>query len=165
MKIQALNALGTQEMCQQLMGSCHCNGWAHRVTSEAPFSSMKNLMSVCLEQWNEATEKEMLEAFSGHPQIGDMEALRNKYAETAGQEQGQIVGADETILMLLAERNDDYLRKFGFIFIVCASSKSAAEMLGLLEARINNTRETELANGAREQALIMKLRLGKTFED
>ena len=107
----------------------------------------------------------MQEAFQGHPQIGDLAALLNKYASTASTEQGQVVEADEAVLIALGERNREYLDKFGFIFIVCATGKSAAEMLGLLEARIGNDRETELANGAIEQGKIMRLRLNKRFTE
>ncbi len=88
-----------------------------------------------------------------------MAALRNKYAHSANREQGQILQADEDVLKQLNAGNQKYLERFGFIFIVCATGKSAAEMLELLNARIDNSREVELANGAREQAAIMLLRI------
>ncbi|MDA8879727.1 hypothetical protein N9I26_01275 [Pseudomonadales bacterium] len=97
----------------------------------------------------------------GHPQIGDMDALRNKYAVSANREQGQITDADEVTLTELAELNQQYLADHGFIFIVCATGKSALEMLGLLKSRIDNTREQEIENAAREQGEITLLRIEK----
>jgi 2-oxo-4-hydroxy-4-carboxy-5-ureidoimidazoline decarboxylase len=94
-----------------------------------------------------------------------MNALRNKYASTASAEQGQVTNATEGVLLALREKNLLYLEKFGFIFIVCATGKSASEMLALLEARINNSPDEELVNGAREQGEIMNLRLSKLLKD
>jgi 2-oxo-4-hydroxy-4-carboxy-5-ureidoimidazoline decarboxylase len=90
-----------------------------------------------------------------------MDALRNKYAVSANREQGQITDADEVTLTELAELNQQYLADHGFIFIVCATGKSALEMLGLLKSRIDNTREQEIENAAREQGEITLLRIEK----
>ena len=68
-------------------------------------------------------------------------------------------GAAEDVLDALAAGNEAYERKFGFIFIVCATGRSAAEMLALLEARLGNDRATELGNAASEQARITEFRL------
>jgi 2-oxo-4-hydroxy-4-carboxy-5-ureidoimidazoline decarboxylase len=165
MNIAAINNLTADELEARLQKCCHCAAWAERVAGSAPFLTAGNLVECCSGQWLKATEEEILEAFSGHPQIGDMDALRNKYASTASAEQGQVTSADESVLLALRDQNQAYLEKFGFIFIVCATGKSASEMLALLEARINNSRDDELANGAREQGEIMKLRLEKLLED
>ena len=165
MNIDSVNSLSMDDLGLRLQESCHCTAWAKRVAMSAPFSTVDNLVEICTAQWLKATEDEILEAFSGHPQIGDMNALRNKYASTASAEQGQVTSADESVLLALSNQNQAYLKKFGFIFIVCATGKSASEMLALLEARINNSRDEELVNGAREQGEIMKLRLGKLLED
>jgi 2-oxo-4-hydroxy-4-carboxy-5-ureidoimidazoline decarboxylase len=165
MNIDSINSLTAVDLGSRLKECCHCSNWAERVAVSAPFSSADILVECCATLWLKASEDEILEAFSGHPQIGDMNALRNKYASTASAEQGQVTGADESVLLALRERNQAYLEKFGFIFIVCATGKSASEMLALLEARINNSRDEELVNGAREQGEIMKLRLAKLLED
>jgi 2-oxo-4-hydroxy-4-carboxy-5-ureidoimidazoline decarboxylase len=165
MNIDSVNNLTAGKLGSQLQECCHCANWAERVAVSAPFSTADDLVAICAAQWLEATEEEILEAFSGHPQIGDMNALRNKYASTASAEQGQVTSADESVLLALRDQNQTYLEKFGFIFIVCATGKSASEMLALLEPRINKSRDEELANGAREQGEIMKLRLDKLLED
>lgn len=165
MNIATFNNLTMEDMRSRLLECCQCAAWAARVVGSAPFSTADNLLECGSRQWLKATEQQILEAFSGHPKIGDMNALRNKYASTASAEQGQVTSADESVLLALRDQNQAYLEKFGFIFIVCATGKSASEMLGLLETRINNRRDEELANGAREQGEIMNLRLEKLLED
>ena len=97
-----------------------------------------------------------------------MNSLRKKYASTkalAAGEQSAVSQASEETLQALAQGNLDYEKKFGFIFIVCATGKSALEMLELLQARLPNTREQELLNAAREQHAITVLRLQKLLQD
>lgn len=105
-----------------------------------------------------------LEAFTSHPKIGDIKSLRMKFAgnkEWSGGEQAGIAEADETVFQRLATGNDDYEQRFGYLFIVCATGKSAAEMLSLLEARLPNDDATELRIAAGEQRKITHLRLAK----
>ncbi|KKK74177.1 hypothetical protein LCGC14_2886360, partial [marine sediment metagenome] len=112
--------------------------------------------------WEGLTEPDYLAAFEGHPQIGDLSTLSKKYAATAqkaGHEQAGMNKANEQTLQTMIALNKQYLTKFGFIFIVCASGKTAEQMLTLLEQRINNTRITELNIAANEQAKITKIRL------
>lgn len=165
MNLESFNALSPDEMKMELMACCHCDPWAERVMAYRPFQTFDELVTACRGAWLSATEEEILSAFSGHPQIGDLEALKNRYAETASAEQGQVAGADEEVLIRLRDRNQEYLEKFGFIFIVCASGKSAEAMLALLENRLDHSRDRELAIGAREQGAITELRLAKLFEE
>ena len=165
MNINAINDLTTGELRTRLLGCCSGSAWAERVALSAPFSTIDDLRECCVTEWRRATEEEILEAFSGHPQIGDMNALRDKYASTASAEQGQVIDAAEVVLLALRQQNQVYLEKFGFIFIICATGKSASEMLALLEERVNNRPDEELANGAIEQGKIMNLRLSILLED
>lgn len=165
MTLAAFNQLSDDAMTQALIGCCHCRGWVQRVISQRPFLEVDVLRSVFAHAWAQATEAEILEAFQGHPQIGDLQALRNKYQSTATAEQGQIAGADESVLLVLQARNNTYREKFGFIFIVCATGKSAAQMLSLLDERLPNNRAQELINGAAEQRKIALLRLEKLIGD
>jgi 2-oxo-4-hydroxy-4-carboxy-5-ureidoimidazoline decarboxylase len=103
-------------------------------------------------------EPDWLEAFAAHPKIGDLEALKKKFA---GDEQGSVKQASEATLLELKKLNDEYEKKNGFIFIVCATGKSADEMLAILKTRIKNDRKAELSNAAEEQAKIMRIRLDK----
>ena len=164
MDIASFNALPRDEMKSLLLSWCHSDNWAGAMLAKAPFADLSALINAGDQCWALADESDVLEAFSGHPKIGDMSALRNKYAATASAEQGQVAAADEAVLERLKNANDEYLEKFGFIFIVCATGKSAAEMLSLLQVRLGNSRDQELINGAEQQGLIMKLRINKYFE-
>lgn len=164
MDISTFNTLPKQEMKALMISWCHSERWADTMMEQAPFKDISALMVACDHCWQRSEETDVLEAFAGHPKIGDMTALRNKFAETASAEQGQVASADEVVLQRLKAANDEYLEKFGFIFIVCATGKSAAEMLALLQERIGNSRQQELINGAREQGLITQLRINKHFE-
>ena len=131
------------------------------------FASDQELMARAERDWDSLVEADYLEAFLAHPRIGDVDSLRQKYANTkaiAGGEQSGVDSADEATLKRLAEANDEYFDKFGFIFIVCATGKSAKQMLEILEARLPNDRDTEVANAAAEQLKITKIRLEKLVQ-
>ncbi len=127
-------------------------------------SSLDALFTVANANWLGLEEKDYLEAFDGHPKIGDVSSLMEKYENTmelAAGEQSGIKIADQNTINELAQGNSDYHQKFGFIFIVCATGKSAGEMNTLLQARIGNNRATELRNAAEEQRKIFHIRLNK----
>jgi OHCU decarboxylase len=131
---------------------------------DGPFSNDPELFARSAFVWRQAQESDLLEAFAAHPQIGDLESLQKNWASTkqlAGREQVGVEMADATVLARLADGNREYLIKFGFIFIVCATGKSADEMLALLEQRLPNDRTAELALAASEQLKITHLRLRK----
>jgi 2-oxo-4-hydroxy-4-carboxy-5-ureidoimidazoline decarboxylase len=115
--------------------------------------------------WAGLERADYLEAFRAHPEIGaNLELLRAKFASTAGwssQEQASIAAASDDVLEALRAQNVRYSQRFGYIFIVCATGKSAQEMLDLLTARLDHSAESELAIAAAEQAKITALRLGK----
>lgn len=105
-----------------------------------------------------------LEALAAHPRIGDLHSLREKFASTAdwaSGEQAGVAGAGDDLIRALADGNRDYEAKFGYIFIVCATGKTAAEMLAILRERLLNGPGAELRIAAAEQAEIMRLRLEK----
>ncbi len=117
--------------------------------------------------WDACLEPDYLEAFSHHPKIGDIDSLKKKFASTATWASGEQAGvnaADQATLEQLAEGNNLYEEKFGFIFIVCATGKSAAEMLDLLKQRLPNNREDELKIAAAEQHKITLIRLEKLLQ-
>ena len=165
MTLDELNNLGPTDAQKAFIGCCHCERWATELSNSRPFDSIESLFDKAASTWASATEAERLEAFSGHPQIGDMNALKNKYAANANREQGQIVEAEDSVLLALRDENLRYAERNGFIFIVCATGKSADEMLGLLRDRLCNDRQTELGIAAREQQAITRLRLQKLIAE
>lgn len=159
MTLSEFNALPKADAIATLYGCCHCQSWAKHVAERRPFINREKLLTTANCFWNGVEEEHILEAFSGHARIGDIELLRSRYAGRATQEQGQVLQASDAVIQELYRLNKMYEENNGFIFIVCASGKSADEMLGLLQARIDNPRAVELQNGAREQGEITRLRI------
>ena len=127
-----------------------------------PFGSNETLMAAARESWEDLTQTDWLEAFSHHPRIGDRASLARRFPDTAhlsSREQSGVNGASGDVLDALADGNRAYQDKFGFIFIVCASGRSAAEMLEILHSRLTNSPAAELKAAADEQAKITALRL------
>ncbi len=100
-------------------------------------------------------------AFDSHPRIGQQKAKAATEASLSwsATEQSAAMTADEEAKLALAEGNARYEEKFGRIFIVCASGKSASEILSVLQARLNNDATTELHEAAEQQREITQLRL------
>lgn len=164
--LDRLNALLPQEALAEFMRCCGTKRWARGMTARRPFHSRSTLLAGAESLWSLLTAADWREAFSHHPKIGDVEGLRRKFATTsawtAGEQSG-IVGAEEEVLTALARGNADYEAKFGYIFIVCATGKSAAEMREILQGRLPNGPRTELRIAAEEQKKITRLRLEKLF--
>lgn len=159
-----LNALPHDKILQTLQSCCASARWCEELEEKRPFFGDEDVLNKSAKIFSGLDESDWLEAFEGHPQIGNVDTLRAKYANTkaiAGNEQSGVQSASEDVLKRLAEANDEYLKKFGFIFIVCATGKSAKEMLDLLEQRLPRTRDQELITAGEEQAKITALRLKK----
>ncbi|PIQ27355.1 bifunctional allantoicase/OHCU decarboxylase [bacterium (Candidatus Blackallbacteria) CG17_big_fil_post_rev_8_21_14_2_50_48_46] len=151
---------------EDLTRCCGSSEWVEQMLQGAPFDSEEQAYRLAEQVADTLSAEDWLEAFSHHPQIGDVDSLRQKFAATAqwaSQEQAGSMGASEETLQALAAGNKTYLEKFGFIFIVCATGKSAAEMLTLLQERLENDPEKELGVAAGEQRKITRLRLEKLF--
>lgn len=132
-----------------------------------PVEDYVDLVEDAEENWWSCSKEDWLEAFSHHPKIGDLGSLKSKFADTAdwaGKEQGDVTSASENILKELAELNAAYEQKFGYIFIVCATGKSAPEMLELMKSRLDNDADTEIEIAADEQLQITRLRLQKLLQ-
>lgn len=163
-----INAASPADSQAALFRCCGCAGWTAAVTAARPFASTEALFDVAAKSWAKASPADILEAFSHHPRIGDRESLRARFPGThawSSAEQGAVAEAAESVLDDLARANDDYEARFGYIFIVCASGRTASEMLGLLRARLGNDPDTELKIAAAEQMKITRLRLEKLIQE
>lgn len=164
MTLTELNQLNKAQATEAFMQCCTSSNWVEKMTAARPFDSAQAIGRAADDYWLRLADKDFLEAFDGHPKIGDVNSLRAKYANTkalASGEQSSVNEASDDVLTALSQGNDDYQSKFGFIFIVCATGKSAAQMLALLQARLPNDRATELRNAAEEQRKIFHIRLQK----
>jgi len=133
-----------------------------------PFRSREALFAAAEREWGRASRDGRLEAFSQHPRIGDRASLRERFPSThrwSAEEQKEAAGATDEILDELAAFNRTYEERFGHVFIVCASGKTAGEMLDLLRARLGNRPDEELEIAASEQMKITRLRLERLLNE
>lgn len=166
-----LNALPEAEARAALMRCCGSGPWASAMLAARPFASTASLHDCAEHTWSALSDAEVLEAFAHHPRIGEnLKLLRARYAAQgaapdagafSAREQAKVAEASEATLLALQQGNRAYEQRFGFIFLVFASGKSADEMLALLNARLPNDRASELATARREHAKITQLRLSK----
>ncbi len=164
MLLSDLNNLSPTARAEALATCCGASAWVAALNQQFPFATAEALYAEADRLWYSLNETDWREAFTHHPKIGDVNALKEKFASTAAWaagEQGAVRQASQDTLEALAAGNDAYEHKFGYIFIVCATGKSADEMLALLQARLPNTPEAEITIAMGEQAKITRLRLEK----
>lgn len=135
---------------------CGSSRWLSQMEDSRPFLNRDNLHARAERIWNELNEMDWLEAFAAHPKIG-----ARSESEWSSQEQSGMSQADANLRQRMIDLNEEYERKFGFIFILCATGKTAKEMARLIEQRLLNDRDIELKIAAAEQARIVHLRLDK----
>lgn len=158
-----INELSLNEAKELFEKCCGASKWVNEMLSSS-FDSEEDLILKSENIWYSLDRKDWIEAFSHHPKIGDINSLKEKFSSTgniAEKEQSGVRDASPEILNELAKYNEDYEKKFGYIFIVCATDKSAEEMLSLIKQRINNDSNTEIRIAMEEQNKITKLRLKK----
>jgi allantoicase len=139
----------------ELRSVCASSRWVATMAEARPFANWEEMVGAANRIWFALDERDWLEAFEGHPRIGD------RKPGWSAQEQSGTRGAAEETMDAIAAGNRVYEEKFGFVFLICATGKSADEMRAALESRLRNDRATELRNAAEEQAKIMALRLEK----
>ncbi len=164
MTLHELNILSKEQLKEELFKCCGSIAWVNKMHPYFPADDMVEILEDAEEQWWLCTEADWLEAFSHHPKIGDVENLKKKFASTAvwaSGEQSATATASQEILEALAKGNDDYEKKFGYIFIVCATGKTAEEMLQMLLERLPNSAAEEIKIAADEQSKITQLRIEK----
>jgi OHCU decarboxylase len=158
----------TREIAEShFLDCCGSRKWAQKMTEARPFVDDAELIKKAEKICQNLKAEDWLEAFAAHPKIGAKKAAPLQQAQSATWSKGEQAGANmatETVLDALAEANRLYEEKFGFIFIVCATGKSAEEMLEICRARLSNASETEIQIAADEQRKITEIRLKKLLE-
>ncbi|HEV2578277.1 MAG TPA: 2-oxo-4-hydroxy-4-carboxy-5-ureidoimidazoline decarboxylase [Acidobacteriaceae bacterium] len=159
------NGLGLDDAAEVILP---CNGspvWATLVAYNRPFDSPASLFAVSDEIWMSLPEEDWQEAFDSHPRLGERKAkaATEKSLSWSTQEQSA-ADPDDAVRQALADGNREYEAKFGRIFLLCATGRSAEEMLTILRQRLQNDAETELREAAEQQRLITRLRLRKWLE-
>jgi 2-oxo-4-hydroxy-4-carboxy-5-ureidoimidazoline decarboxylase len=164
MNLTELNQQSKEDVELLFMQCCTSVQWVKKMTNARPYADMSSLKNIANDSWKDLDDSDFLQAFEGHPKIGDVDSLREKYLSTkklASGEQSLVGEASEQVISELSSGNEAYFKKFGFIFIVCATGKSAVEMLTLLKKRLPNNKPAELINAAEEQRKIFQIRLNK----
>ena len=164
MSLAELNALPRYRAEAELLKCCGSAAWARAMAGRRPFAGLDRLLQAADEVWWRLGSSDWLEAFQAHPQIGQRTAAVQVSAQSqawAAEEQSGMGHAGVGVTMALEDANQEYLAKFGYIFIVCASGKSASEMLSILQSRLPNSPDVEIQAAAEEQRKITRLRLEK----
>jgi 2-oxo-4-hydroxy-4-carboxy-5-ureidoimidazoline decarboxylase len=157
-----LDRAATEEARRLLTACCGSTRWVDRMLDRRPFGGLAALLNAAREEWFALSPDDWREAFAHHPRIGGRDVLRARFTATrhlSEREQSGVSGASEDTLEALADGNREYERKFGYIFIICASGRRADEILDILRARLRNNPESEILQAAHEQARITGLRL------
>lgn len=159
-----LNSLTADEAERELLQCCGSKLWAAKMAEARPYSSLEAVITTAGQIWWSLAESDWLEAFRSHPKIGEQKSA-DKVSEQAqqwsGQEQAGVAAASRETANSLAALNRAYELKFGFIFIICASGKTSAQMLAALRERLLHDVAEELPIAAAEQSKITELRLKK----
>ncbi|MDQ3264228.1 MAG: 2-oxo-4-hydroxy-4-carboxy-5-ureidoimidazoline decarboxylase [Myxococcota bacterium] len=161
--LSGLNAAPAEEAKARLLRCCGSHRWAEQLTAARPFPDRAALFAAASRIWNEVGREDWLEAFSHHPRIGDrkLESAGAGTKEWAKGEQAGMNRADENLRAAIAEGNAAYEARYGRVYLVCATGKSAGELLAILQSRLGNDPDTELRIAAAEQDKITRIRLEK----
>jgi allantoicase len=154
--LRRLNALLPAAAQARFLECCGATEWAARMAGRRPFPGVEELQEDATHQFAQLTASDWKQAFAAHPRIGAPSGVTST-SQWASEEQSSAGDSRAE----LAAWNEKYFAKFGYIYIVCATGKTGAEMLELLKQRMSNDPATELRIAAAEQAKITRLRLEK----
>ena len=158
------NALPEMEAEEEILPCCGSQHWAQELTRQRPFATPQELFEASDRIWFGLPPEDWDEAFRSHPRIGERNAPAAATGQSAAWSRQEQNGVDEESAATLSELvrgNEEYEARFGRVFLVCATGKSAAEMLDILKIRLQNDPATELHEAAEQQRQITQLRLRK----
>ncbi len=160
MTLDAFNGLPAPAAESHLLALCGSSRWASTLGHKRPFHDAAHMQHAASNLWFLLDEPDWLEAFACHPRIGESRAPASPaFLEHSSNEQQVAQQSLAPVADALFEGNRRYEDRFGFLYIVFASGRSAPELLALLEQRLRNDRITELHEAARQQNRITSLRL------
>jgi 2-oxo-4-hydroxy-4-carboxy-5-ureidoimidazoline decarboxylase len=161
--LNAWNTADEPAALDAMLSCCGAQRWASAMVALRPIDSVFELSDAADRVWATMTEVDWMEAFACHPRIGERKAAQApaKSAAWSRQEQSSVAAAQSAVLEELVEGNALYEEKFGFTYIVCATGKTADEMLEILKRRLACDRAAELREAAEQQRQITQIRLGK----
>lgn len=153
-----LNALSAEAVRASLTQCCGAGRWVEEMARSRPFASDAEVLEAAERAWWGLQPADWLEALARHPRIGE---TSKDAASWSREEQSGVVKAAAEVRAALAEGNREYEKRFGHVFLICATGRSAEEMLAELRRRLGHDPARELEVAAGEQAKITRLRLEK----
>jgi 2-oxo-4-hydroxy-4-carboxy-5-ureidoimidazoline decarboxylase len=165
--LEQWNRLSVEQAAGAILPCCGSKAWAHGMAARRPLLDERALLVASDETWHNLAHSDWLEAFQSHPRIGESHARQvapSQATAWSAREQKSATDADAAVKIALAEGNREYERRFGRIFIVCATTKSATEILEILRRRLQNDAETELREATEQQRQITQIRLRKWLQ-
>ena len=159
--LDLFNTQPAPEATAQLLACCHSHAWAEALVSHRPYKTPEALTEEADRIWFRLNQPAWLEAFAAHPRIGEKKAAETAYLAASQTEQSAAQDTLAPVAEALLLGNRAYEEKFGFRYIIFASNRTAPELLAVLEARLNNSRDSELHEAARQQMHITHLRMTK----
>jgi 2-oxo-4-hydroxy-4-carboxy-5-ureidoimidazoline decarboxylase len=172
------NRLPLEDAVKAILPCCGSNAWARGLAARRPFADVTTLLAASDETWSNLTAADWVEAFQSHPRIGESLGAEPESDQSgssqsgssqskiwAAQEQQKVAAAGDAARIALAEANHEYERRFHHIFIVCATGKSAPEILEILRRRMQNDEPTELREAAEQQRQIIHIRVKKWLSE
>jgi OHCU decarboxylase len=170
--LAAWNAADAPAALAAMLACCGAERWAQAMVALRPIQNTEELLAAADRIWNAMEEADWMEAFACHPRIGG--GIGERKAAPAGaqsaaqkselwsaEEQSGAAQAAARVLQELARGNAEYEKRYGFTYIVCATGKSAEEMLDILNRRLQSDRATESREAAEQQRQITGIRLRK----
>jgi 2-oxo-4-hydroxy-4-carboxy-5-ureidoimidazoline decarboxylase len=160
--LERWNRLSVEEAAKEILLCCGSRAWAHGIAGRRPIADEAALLAASDETWRGLGESDWTEAFRSHPRIGESIAANSseiRPAKWSAQEQRSVAVADDAVKTALAEANREYEVRFHRIFIVCATGKTAPEILQIVQRRMQNDDRAELHEAAEQQRQITHIRL------
>ncbi len=164
--LRDLDGAPRPEALERLRVCCGAERWVVAMADRRPFGGLPRLLEAAETEWAALTPADWREAIDHHPRLGGTDLASPRFDGTRSLSEGEQAGvldAAEATRKALANAQREYEERFGFIFLIRASGRSAAEILSELERRMMNDPETELAVAARELRKIARLRLERLF--
>lgn len=161
--LDGFNKLTDRQRMHLLFGVCSSTIWARRVLAAAPFRDVDALLDRADRVLAELPDPEIDAALDGHPRIGA--SVSQAHSPSSAREQARVADADDSVRAELAEKNRAYEQTFGYVYLVCASGRSAEELLAILTERLENDPATERRVMRSELAKINRLRLERLLSE
>ena len=164
--LQQWNGLSVKQAADSILPCCGSRAWARGMAARRPLLHEAALLAASDTTWHNLAQSDWVEALQSHPRIGDSlaQAVPSRASTWSAYEQKRVTDADAAVKIALDQGNREYEQRFGRIFIVCATGKSATEILEILQRRLLNDAETELREAAEQQRQITQIRLRKWLQ-